>query len=99
MASRVTLAKDLAAGSNGASIFPKSRRPYVIQSDAGYTGSVTVEQSVDGPDVSDANASWTTGTTLAANDQITIDGPVYRIRVRGSHTGTATVFLLEDPPR
>jgi len=99
MAARIPLAKNLAAGSDGTSVFIRSaNRPFVVQSDAGYTGNVTIQQSVDGRDVTDANASWTTGTTLAANDQITIDGPVFRIRCSGTHTGTATVYLLEDIP-
>ncbi len=100
MGMRVALAKALASGSNSASMWIRaSNRPYTVQSKGGYTGSVKIQQSVDDPSVADASATWTAGTALANNDQISIDGPVYRIRVKGDHSaGTADIYMIEDAP-
>src|SRR3974377_1610644 len=62
-----------------------------------WTGSVTVEQSVDDPTVADAAATWITMLTFAApNDNQNWNNPIYRVRanLRGLLTGVATVDML-----
>lgn len=98
---RVRLAKDLASGSNAASVrIRTAKRPYYVQSRGNYGGSVTVQHSTDSFEVADADAVWRNLGTLAGTnpgDAISIDHPMYRVRVSGTHSsGSATVDLIES---
>lgn len=97
MGQRVTLAKDLAAGSDSASTrFRTAQRPYRVSAEGGFTGTVTIQHSVTGDTTADADATWDDIGTVASGDSLSIDTPVYKLRVSGTHTGSAaTVYLLE----
>lgn len=100
MAGRVRLTKNLAAGSQSASVkIRAAHQPYAVYASGGFTGSVTLQQTMASPDVADAAATWSDIGTIATDDSISIVVPLYRIRVDGDHSaGTATVDLLEGFP-
>lgn len=97
MAQRVRLAKTLAAAASSVSVRIRTAKPpFYVQANGGFTGSVTLEHSMDGPAVSDSAATWRALGTISNNDAIVVTHPLYRIRVDGDHSaGTATVDLLE----
>lgn len=90
MAMRVTLVKD---GTSAGSIYPRvSRSPYLFITDSDNSGSITIEQSVDGMNVADADADWISVGSLAAGATLSWHDPIYRVRA----TGTGTAYMLEE---
>lgn len=99
MGAPVRLCNALAPEANSASIRIRTAcRPYAIQTKGGFTGDITIENTTSNVKVSDANATWTTVASGIGDDEIaSIDHPLTRIRVAGSHTGGgATVDLIEN---
>lgn len=100
MGVRILLCKDLAAGSNSASVYVRDPRPFTAQVEGtGMTGTVDIEHSAQGPGTADASATWRDLVANAADGSLnSIDTPIYRVRVEGSHSaGTVTVTLIADP--
>ena len=99
MAQRVALAKNVTAAS-GAQPSIRIRLadpPFTFITNAGWTGTVAVQESIDGPDVSDAAATWRTLLTIAPGDEQSWASPLYRIRADPASvaSGNCTVVMLE----
>jgi hypothetical protein len=106
MGMRVALAKSATATSgptlDGKMASVKIRiqdPPWLFQTSGGYTGTVTIEHSVDGPEVTDANATWyTLISALSTNNVADVKHPLYRVRANcGGVTGAtgANVYMVE----
>src|SRR5882672_3249141 len=98
MGQRYTLGKSLTSAS-AASESTRVRiqdPPYLFSSSSGWTGTIAIQHSDDGPAVSDAAADWRTIITLAVSDQTSWRDPLYRIRILPAIlTGTANVYMIE----
>src|SRR5687767_2973373 len=92
MANRVRLAKAIASGNASASVRIRAAKPpFYVEC---HGGGVTLQHTVDGYDVTDANADWRSLGTIANDDAIVVTHPLYRVRCNVT-SGTATVDLLE----
>lgn len=91
MANRVRLAKAATTGVQPSIRIRTAKPPFLVSSDG---GAVTLQHTMSGPDVADADADWHDLATIADGDQIDVTHPLYRIRIDVT-AGTATVDLLE----
>jgi hypothetical protein len=98
MGQRVALGKSLTSAST-ASASTRVRiqdPPYLFSTSSGWTGTIAIQHSDDGPDVSDAAADWRTIITLNVSDQASWRDPLYRIRINPAVlTGSANVYMIE----
>ena len=71
--------------------------PWLLQTSGGYTGTVSIEHSVDDPSVTDALATWYVLGTLGTNATMDIKHPLYRIRANAASVtgGSANVYMIE----
>jgi hypothetical protein len=106
MGMRVALAKSATAtsGANSDGAMPSIKiriqdPPWLFQTSGGYTGTVKIQHSVDGPEVTDANATWyDLITALSTNNTADVKHPLYRVRANcGGVTGStgANVYMVE----
>ena len=87
---KYVLASGLAAGGTGDTHRIKAEAPFLIQTGGGYTGTTTVEHSVDG-------TNWVTLQAMSSGDMYDVGHPIKYLRVNGTHTGSAAnVYLLEE---
>jgi hypothetical protein len=100
MGQRIRLANGAAIG---AAALPSVRirladPPFSFIGLGGYTGNVTIEESVDDNVVTDANATWISLGTVSSGATFEWKDPLFRVRANPSATtgtGSVTVQMLE----
>ncbi len=99
MAAPVRIAKNLATGTNSASVRIRAAQPpYAFMATGGFTGTVALQHTTANTRVADADATWDSLGNISNADTLDISHPLSRVRINGTSilTGTATVDMLED---